>query len=263
MTHQDIALLLADAADEVEIGTAPTQALIRGGRRRRARRWAVAAAAALVVAGSTGALAVGGLPGEGKRVAPAATQPTVTEAPRLFQPHGRVTLATGTDGDKEWRVTLDVWPAPVDAQEAQSMLNAMAAYGETPKGVRTAAELVGKTAYFVHRGIGENGVGLEHLILRGLSSADGTAPDIENTAVPLAPGTDGPDRLVVGVVGKAVQGVSCQWKDGTTTEVRRAPANAETNTDELAIRTVKGSPLGWFVCLAPPGTGYKSAEVMR
>ncbi|MGW0580704.1 hypothetical protein ACWD25_33225, partial [Streptomyces sp. NPDC002920] len=54
MTHHDIALLLADAADEVEIGIAPTQALIRGGRRRKARRWAVGAGVALVVAGSTG-----------------------------------------------------------------------------------------------------------------------------------------------------------------------------------------------------------------
>ncbi|MFB7508308.1 hypothetical protein ACFC0P_33555, partial [Streptomyces broussonetiae] len=48
MTQTDIALLLADAADEVEIGIAPVQAVIRGGRRRRARRWAVAAATALV-----------------------------------------------------------------------------------------------------------------------------------------------------------------------------------------------------------------------
>ncbi|MEV0476818.1 hypothetical protein AB0I50_44310 [Streptomyces prunicolor] len=47
MTDRDIALLLADAADEVEIGIAPYQAVIRGGRRRRARRWALATATAL------------------------------------------------------------------------------------------------------------------------------------------------------------------------------------------------------------------------
>ncbi|MFE1883115.1 hypothetical protein ACFW7O_26195, partial [Streptomyces diastatochromogenes] len=63
MSQTDIALLLADAADEVEIGIAPVQAVIRGGRRRRARRWAVATVTALVVAGATGALAVTGLPG--------------------------------------------------------------------------------------------------------------------------------------------------------------------------------------------------------
>lgn len=56
----DIAFLLAEAADEVEIGTAPYQAVLRGGRRRKARRWATAAAAALVIAGSTGTLALAG-----------------------------------------------------------------------------------------------------------------------------------------------------------------------------------------------------------
>ncbi|MFD0445221.1 hypothetical protein ACFQ10_26725 [Streptomyces indonesiensis] len=50
MTQHDIALLLADAADEVKIGIAPAQALIRGGRRRKARRWAVVATTTLVVA---------------------------------------------------------------------------------------------------------------------------------------------------------------------------------------------------------------------
>lgn len=65
MSDSDIALLLADATDEVEIGIAPYEAVIRGGRRRRARRWAVAAATALVLAGSSATLAVAGLPGEG------------------------------------------------------------------------------------------------------------------------------------------------------------------------------------------------------
>ncbi|MER5828915.1 hypothetical protein ABT086_43740, partial [Streptomyces mirabilis] len=60
MTHRDIAFLLADAADEAEIGIAPYQAVVRGGRRRKARRWALAAAAALVIAGSTGTLALAG-----------------------------------------------------------------------------------------------------------------------------------------------------------------------------------------------------------
>lgn len=60
-TDADISFLLAEAADEVEIGAAPYQAVLRGGRRRRARRWAMAAAAALVVAGSTGTLALAGV----------------------------------------------------------------------------------------------------------------------------------------------------------------------------------------------------------
>ena len=57
MTHstaveRDIALLLADATGEVEIGIAPYQAVVRGGRRRKARRWTVAAAAAAVIVGA-------------------------------------------------------------------------------------------------------------------------------------------------------------------------------------------------------------------
>lgn len=51
MTQHDIAFLLAEAADEVKIGTAPVQALIRGGRSRKARRWAVVATTTLVAAG--------------------------------------------------------------------------------------------------------------------------------------------------------------------------------------------------------------------
>ncbi|MDG4864788.1 hypothetical protein P8605_42235, partial [Streptomyces sp. T-3] len=59
MAERDIALLLADAADGVEPGIAPFQAVVRGGKRRRARRrWAIGAAAALVIAGSTGSLAL-------------------------------------------------------------------------------------------------------------------------------------------------------------------------------------------------------------
>src|SRR5881409_292052 len=98
MTNTDIALLLAEAADGVEIGIAPTQAVIRGGRRRRARRWAVAAGAALAIVGTTGTVALAGLPGgDGHRVAPVATQPPTT-LPDAFQaePH-RTMLASGTE----------------------------------------------------------------------------------------------------------------------------------------------------------------------
>ncbi|WP_367323564.1 hypothetical protein [Streptomyces sp. HUAS ZL42] len=267
MTHHDIAFLLADAADEVEIGTAPTQALIRGGRRRKTRRWAVAAGTALVVAGSTGALAMTGVPGGGHAVAPMATQPPVnSSSPQVFQPHGRAMLATGTDGDKEWRVTIDVWPAPVNAADAQAMMNAMAEYGETPTGVTTAAELVGKSAYFVHRGTGQNGIGWEHLTLHALTGKGDTMSggDIEAVAVPLDPAaTDGPERLVIGHVAKTAQEVTCTWKDGTKTVVRRAPADGDINSDEMAIRIPDGSPYGWFVCLAPKGTAYKSVEVTK
>ncbi|MFF5184808.1 hypothetical protein ACFY30_13640 [Streptomyces sp. NPDC000345] len=263
MTQHDIALLLADAADEVEIGIAPTQALIRGGRRRKARRWAVAAAVVVVVAGSTGALAVTGLPGDGDRAAPLATQPALTETPTPFQPSSRITLATGTDGGKEWRVVLDVWPAPLDARDARSLMDAMAEYGEAPAGVNTPAELVGKSAYFVHRGIGEDSTGWGNVTLQGLTTEGDTmtGEDVDTVAFPLTPTAGGPDRLVLGYVAKTVQQVTCTWKDGTTTEVRKVPADADVNSDELTIRTTEDSPYNWFVCLAPQGTEYKSAKV--
>jgi hypothetical protein len=34
-------------------------------------------------------------------------------------------------------------------------------------------------------------------------------------------------------------------------------------TDVPAIRTADDSPYAWFVCLAPQGTGYESAEVTK
>ncbi|CAL2055856.1 hypothetical protein [Streptomyces murinus] len=45
MAQDRIALLLADAAQEIETGPAPVAAVVRGGRRRRARRWAATAVA--------------------------------------------------------------------------------------------------------------------------------------------------------------------------------------------------------------------------
>lgn len=154
MSDSDIAVLLADATDEVEIGIAPYQAVLRGGRRRRARRWAVAAATALVLAGSSATLAVAGLPGGGDGRGAVATQPPVTGTPNVFEPANRTTLATGTENGKEWRVTVDTWQAPVDTAEAEATMHAMQAYGEYPPDVRGASDLVGKIAYFVHRDYG-------------------------------------------------------------------------------------------------------------
>ncbi|MEU1516913.1 hypothetical protein ABZ490_33015 [Streptomyces sp. NPDC005811] len=259
MGQHDIALLLADAADEVEIGIAPTQALIRGGRRRRARRWAVAAATTLVVAGSTGALALTGLPGGGNRAAPT----TTTGSPEPLQPRTGGILATGTDQGAEWRVTLDVWPAPVGIKDARASMSAMARYGETP-GVNTPEELVGRSAWFVHRGTTtQNGEEWEHLTLQGLTGPDETmtGKDMDAAAVPLSPASEGPERLVIGHVAKTAREVTCTWKDGTTTKIHRVPAGADVNSDDLTIRTIDGSPYNWFVCLAPAGTEYKSAEV--
>ncbi|MEV1066611.1 hypothetical protein [Streptomyces sp. NPDC050263] len=270
MTQHDISLLLAEAAGEVEIGIAPTQALIRGGRRRRARRWAVATATALVVAGSTGALAAGGLPGGGgERGRPAATQPAVTET-SSFRPTSRITLWAGSDGGKEWKVTLDVWSAPGDLRDARDMMKSMEEYGEPPTAANTPADLVGKSAYFVHRGTEENGVAWQHLTLHGLTAAGDTmsGADIDAFAVPLDPTAEGPDRLVIGHVARTARQVTCTWKDGTKTEVRRTPSTTVGSGegdggDAPALHTADGSPYDWFACLAPQGTEYESAEVTR
>ncbi|AVV42880.1 hypothetical protein C6376_17080 [Streptomyces sp. P3] len=265
MAAHDIAFLLADAAGEVEIGIAPTQALIRGGRRRRARRWAVAAATAVVVVGSTGALAVTGLPGgDGDRATPAATQ-RVTESPTPFQPHNRVTLASGTDGGREWRVTLDVWPAPIDVQDARATMNAMAEYAQFPAGVRTPVDLVGKSAYFVHRSVGEEATAVQVMTLHGLTGPGDslTGRRIYALADQLTPYGRGPARLVIGQVAKTARQVTCTWKNGTKTEVDRVPATTGVRADAPAVRTIDDSPYNWFVCLAPQGTEYASAEVTR
>ncbi|MGW3492934.1 hypothetical protein [Streptomyces sp. NPDC001020] len=260
MTHRDIALLLADAADEVEIGIAPYQAVIRGGRRRRARRLAVAGATALVLAGSTGAtLALAGLPGEGgNRVAPAATQPASPEARHVSQPQ-RTELAAGTDQGEEWAVYIDVWGAPRDESEARLQLGAMREYGVHPAEVGKASDLVGKTSYFVARGVGDGQP--RTIMFNTVKKWDRmSGGDIQSMAAPLKPGTLGPYRLVVGKVAKTAQQVTCTWKDGTTSVVHRA---SDDNPKHRGIRSAAGSPVNWFVCLGPKGTGWKSDEVSK
>ncbi|MFJ7072902.1 hypothetical protein [Streptomyces sp. NPDC098781] len=263
MTRADIALLLADAADEVEIGIAPYDAVLRGGRRRKARRWAVATATALVLVGSAGTLAVAGMPGgDHDRGSSVATDPPTEPAPDVRTP-ARTMLATGVDGDKEWRVVIDVWEAPRNKREAEAELAAMAEFGHTPVNLRDASELVGKSSYVVKRAYGDDAPDAV-MIEDAFSSADYlSGRDIETAAVPLEPGTYNPDRLVVGQVAMTARQVTCTWKDGSTTEVPVVSAASDVNSDDFVIRPVDGSPVNWFVCVAPEGTAYKSAEVTR
>ncbi|MFC8359626.1 hypothetical protein ACFUIY_07080 [Streptomyces griseorubiginosus] len=261
MSDSDIALLLADAADEVEIGIAPYDAVIRGGRRRRARRWAVAAATALVLAGSSATLAAAGLPGrDSGGGAAVATQPPSksTRTPGVVEPADRVTLASGTEDGEEWRVTLDTWPAPVDTAEAKAMLNAMRAHGEEPADVHKASDLVGKIAYFVHRDYG----GTWSKVMENVVPASDrmTTTDLISGALPLAPG-DKDVRLVVGALARTAQRVNCNWTNQTVTVVERAGTGS--GSEAGVIRSAEGSPYDWFVCLAPEGTEYKSVEVIK
>ena len=257
MTNGDIASMLAGAADEVEIGIAPYEAVIRGGRRRKARRWAVAAATALVLAGSSATLAVAGLPGGDGTVAPAATQ-SATPAPDLFT-LTRTTLATGTENGKEWRVAIDVWAAPRTEAQAAGQLEAMGEAGDAPAVGTEASELIGKSSYVVYFSDGDKRRNTFEDVFTKDDTMSGT--DLQSASTPFDVDTDGPERLVIGMVGKDAQQVTCNWKNGTATKVDRAPQNEDTSTDIPAIRPAEGSLVDWFVCLAPEGTVAKSAEV--
>ncbi|MFF2223681.1 hypothetical protein ACFVV7_10250 [Streptomyces globisporus] len=257
MAPHDIAFLLAEATGEVRIGTAPAQALIRGGRRRRARRWAVVAATTLVVAGSTGALALNGLSGDGGRGASSASRPVASA--EASEPHMRTTLASGTDAGVPWRVYIDVWKAPADTTQARATLTAMAKFGEHPEDISAPSELVGKVAHFVHRVTGEEAKTTQvgNLVLR---PEDDVLNGGEYGAVtlPLLPNSGkAAPRLVFGQVAKTAREVTCTWKNGTSTKVGRTSADA----DAPVIHSLKDSPYDWFVCLAPKSTEWEGIKV--
>ncbi|WP_420076257.1 hypothetical protein ACOAKG_12615 [Streptomyces sp. JL3001] len=264
MTHTDIALLLADAADEVEIGIAPYDAVLRGGRRRRARRWAVATATALVLVGSAGTLAVAGMPGGGgDRGASVATSPPTEPAPDVRTP-ARTLLAVGTDAGKDWRVYLDVWEAPRNEREAREERGAMAEFGHIPSDLREASELIGRSSYFVRREYGD--ATSDQVLIEDTFTAEDnmSGKDIEAVSVPLEPGSEsGPERLVVGQVAVTARSVTCTWQDGSKTQVPVVSEAGDYNSDDFVIRPADGSPVNWFVCLAPKGTAYKSVAVTR
>ncbi|MFJ4579158.1 hypothetical protein [Streptomyces echinatus] len=264
MTQTDIALLLADAADEVEIGIAPVQAVIRGGRRRRARRWAVAAATTLALAGSTGAtLAFAGLPGvHADQVTPTVSRPLSAEARHVYEPQ-QTELARGTEHGKEWRVWVQVWGAPRDAREADRQFDAMKRMGLRP--YVDKAELVGRMSYFSFRSYGDSlSLGVMFDTAERVDRLSGT--DLQAAAVPLdeEPSATAPDRLVVGHVAKTAREVTCRWKDGTSTVARPADPSPGTLDGTALIRPVAGYPGGnWFVCVGPEGTSLKDAKVTK
>ncbi|WP_386678252.1 hypothetical protein [Streptomyces actinomycinicus] len=263
MTQTDIALLLADAADEAEIGMAPVQAVIRGGRRRRARRWALAAVTTLVVAGSTGVLAVTGLPdgGHADRRTDVAVRPVPAEARHVYQPES-TDLARGTYQGKEWRVSVDVWGAPRTEAEANRQFDAMAELGVKPADVRRPADLIGKVSYFASRGWGENRP--QQVMFDTVEKFEQySGTDLQAVATRLGYGGESSGRLVIGMVSKSARQVTCHWKDGTTALAEPTEGFSAQDTGS-AIRTVDGFKGGnWFVCTAPAGTSYGSAEVTK
>ncbi|WP_369168964.1 hypothetical protein AB5J49_14035 [Streptomyces sp. R28] len=248
-THTDIALLLADAADEVEIGIAPYGAVLRGGRRRKARRWAVATATALALVGSAGSLAVAGLPGgDGGRGAQVATQAPTGEDRHVYEPQ-QTELSRGTDQGEDWRVVISVWGPPGDKGEARKQLAAMTEYGIEAPAQPQLSEAVGRTSYFVSLHYGNNH--RRALIFDTVEKWDDMSDKgIVYGALPLSKGgTSGPNRLVVGRVARTAQQVKCTWSDGTSSvDLPKAAA---------------GSPLKWFVCVGPKGAANREAEVIQ
>ncbi|MEU4032877.1 hypothetical protein [Streptomyces collinus] len=264
MTPTDIALLLADTADRVEIGTAPVQAVLRGGRRRRARRWAVTAATALVLAGSTGALAATGLPGGGHtdRGTDVAKRPASAAARHVYAPQ-RTEIARGTYRGKEWRIGVDVWGAPRDEYEADRQFDAMAALGIEPAEAHKPADLIGKISYFAMRGWGDTDRPRQVMFNSVEKFERFRGTDLEAGATRLGTGGESSGRLVIGIIAKTARQVTCRWKDGTTAVAEPAEGFSAHDTG-TAIRTVAGfEGANWFSCVAPEGTSYASAEVTK
>ncbi|UXY27257.1 hypothetical protein [Streptomyces sp. HUAS TT20] len=262
MTQTDIALLLADAADEVEIGIAPVQAVMRGGRRRRARRWAVAATTALVLAGSTGAtLALTGMPGgHGDRGAPVATRPASPEARHVFEPQ-ETELSRGVYKGKPWSVQLQVWGAPRNRTEAARQFDAMVEEKLYVAGVTKPADLVGKMSFFAIKRYGTDRQQVLYDTVNKPGHLAGT--DLESASVPMK-ADDSRQPLVVGMVAKTAREVTCRWKDGTTSVARKGPVAYRHNIPDPAIVPVDGfTAANWFVCMAPDGTSAQSAEVTK
>ncbi|MEU2056659.1 hypothetical protein [Streptomyces bungoensis] len=263
MTQSDIAFLLADAADEVEIGIAPVQQVMRAGRRRRARRLAVAAVTAAVVAGSTGAaLAFAGLPGgHGDRQGYVAKPPSPPRARHVYDPQ-RTELARGTYRGKEWHVVVQVWGAPRDEAEADRQFDAMAALGLEPADAHKPADLIGKVSFFATRGWGD--ARPEQVMFNTVRDFENFAgTDLEAAATRLGTGGESSGRLVIGMVARTARQVTCHWKDGTVTVAEPADGLSVHDTGS-AIRPVAGFlKANWFVCRAPAGTSYAAAEVTK
>ncbi|MET8287249.1 MULTISPECIES: hypothetical protein [unclassified Streptomyces] len=259
MAQRELTPLLTDAADGFEVGVAPIQAVMRAGGRRRARRRTVTAVAAVVLAGSTGALALTGLPGTDDPATPA--KPAPADGRQVDEPQISH-VGFGTYEGKQWGVNVQVWAAPRDRTEATRQMKAMNSWGLTPATTGGPSDLVGRTSYFVLRGYGDSGTRLVAFDTVGkLPRPEGT--DIHAVPQPLT-GDGAPLRLVVGTVAKTAKQVACHWKDGSTTLADLAPENSAQRGTQAVIRSVHGYPTAnWFVCVAPGSTTYKSAEVTK
>ncbi|MBW5421174.1 hypothetical protein GKQ77_06280 [Streptomyces sp. BG9H] len=223
--HSDITHRLTDAADEVEIGIAPYQAVMRGGRRRKARRWVVGALAAVAIAGSTGSLALAVVDGE-SRTRPAARVDSA-EARHVYAPQVTpLTKVLDKAGAEAARVELRTWGAPRDAAEARGQKRAMTEAGVWDERTTDPVPALGRPWY----AIVVTADGKERLTSFGLQDeAPGGDDGLSFASVEIA--VKG-QKLMIGHVGPKTKRVELEYENGTT---------------EPHLRRAAGSAYLWFI----------------
>lgn len=130
MRQRGIAVLLREAADQVDPGVAPYQAVVRGGRRRKARRRAAGAVTALVLTGVAATLGANVLVARQAAPSVAAQAELSPQERHVYTPW--VTPLTELSGGKSaqrLRVSVEVWGAPRTAAEIREQQARMIRHG--------------------------------------------------------------------------------------------------------------------------------------
>ncbi|MFI9558234.1 hypothetical protein [Nonomuraea endophytica] len=144
--ERDIALLLREAAEGVEVGAAPYEKVVRGGRRRRARRRAAGAVLALALAGIAVPVA-GDLTADRPLVN---WEPTAkVELDRRYVYDPSVTTLGEVNGQP---VVIEVWGAARDAAELREQQRHMIARNVWDERTSGDEPEIGQTWYLVYLG---------------------------------------------------------------------------------------------------------------
>ncbi|MGH4027944.1 hypothetical protein ACQB60_03280 [Actinomycetota bacterium Odt1-20B] len=225
MAHHDIALRLAEAADEVEVGIPPYAAVMRGGRRRRARRWAVGAATALALAASTGTIALAVV--DGREQSQVASRYGTAEERHVYIPQfTSLTDLYDENVEEVGKAELQVWGAPRTDAEAKEQKKRMIQAGvwKAREADPTAAE--GRSWHVVMVTVdgkrNPTSFGFQEKQTKG---DDGLGYEAARVAV-------GGRHLTVGHVGPKVKDVSFEYDGGTA---------------EPPLLKAKGATDKWFV----------------
>ncbi|MFC7308491.1 hypothetical protein ACFQVC_30270 [Streptomyces monticola] len=208
MSHADVALLLADAADGIEPGAAPCQAVMRGGKRRKARRWLAGAATALVLAGSTGSIAIAVV--DGRDQTHVADKRLSPDERNVYSP-ARVQLAELFDkgGSIKAYVSVEVWGAPLSRTEAARQKDRMVDYGVWDERKNDKAPLLERAWSSVV--VVDPATGRRELVSFGLVDKNPDPMGYESSEFTLKG-----SRLTVGQVGPGVKSVAFEYEDSTS-----------------------------------------------